>query len=212
MIRKLVAAVLLLYLIDPALAQDSRIVCFSVSSPGAVIPACDDLIEIDPRHAQAYQARGIAWYKVGNSERAITDYSASLAIDPQYIRAYYNRGLAWEAEGNLQNALKDLRTFQNLDPSFPDTQETIARIAKRLRSQTASLDTGKAGPSSRAREEIVKMEQVGGVFVVPVRFNEVVTLNAIVDSGASDVSTRGPRIIPRAMASRKYLSSGEPGL
>jgi hypothetical protein len=32
------------------------------------------------------------------------------------------------------------------------------------------------------------MEQVGGVFVVPVRFNEVITLNAIVDSGASDVS------------------------
>ena len=32
------------------------------------------------------------------------------------------------------------------------------------------------------------MEQMGGVFVVPVRFNEVITLNAIVDSGASDVS------------------------
>jgi tetratricopeptide (TPR) repeat protein len=188
MIRKFVATVLLLYFIDPAVAQDSRIVCFSDSSPGAVIPACDDLIEIDPRHAQAYQARGIAWYKVGDYERAIADYSASLAIDPLYIRAYYNRGLAWEAEGNLQNALKDLRAFHNLDPSFPDTQEAITRIAKRLRSQTANLDAGNAGTSVRAGEEIVKMEQVGGVFVVPVRFNEVITLNAIVDSGASDVS------------------------
>ena len=32
------------------------------------------------------------------------------------------------------------------------------------------------------------MQPVGGVFVVPVRFNETITLNAIVDSGASDVS------------------------
>ena len=188
MIRKLVAAVLFLHFINPAVAQDSRIVCFSNSSPDAVIPACDDLIDIDPSHAQAYQARGTAWYKVGDYERAIADYSASLTIDPKYIRAYYNRGLAWEAEGNLQNALKDLRTFENLDPSFSDTQEAIARVAKRLRSQTASLDAGNAGTSIRAGEEIVKMEQVGGVFVVPVRFNEVITLNAIVDSGASDVS------------------------
>jgi tetratricopeptide (TPR) repeat protein len=188
MIRKLVAAVLLLHFVDPVFAQDSNTVCFGDSSPGAVIPACDDLIEADPRHAQAYQARGIAWYKVGDYERAIADYSASLAIDPKYIQAYYNRGLAWEAEGNLQNALKDLRTFQNLDPSFPDTQGAIARIAKGLTGQTARLDAGNAGSSVGAGEEIVKMEQVGGVFMVPVRFNEVITLNAIVDSGASDVS------------------------
>ena len=32
------------------------------------------------------------------------------------------------------------------------------------------------------------MEQSGGVYVVPVRFNDVITLNAIVDSGAADVS------------------------
>jgi tetratricopeptide (TPR) repeat protein len=188
MIRKLVAVVLLLYFIDPAVAQDSRTVCFSDSSPGAVIPACDDLIESDLNHAQAYQARGTASYKLGDYERAVADYSASLAIDQKYIRAYYNRGLAWEADGKLKNALNDLQTFQNLDPSFPEAQQAITRIVKRLRSQTASLDAGNAGTSGRASEEIVKMEQVGGVFVVPVRFNEVITLNAIVDSGASDVS------------------------
>jgi tetratricopeptide (TPR) repeat protein len=135
MIRKLVAVVLLLYFIDPAVAQDSRTVCFSDSSPGAVIPACDDLIESDLNHAQAYQARGTASYKLGDYERAVADYSASLAIDQKYIRAYYNRGLAWEADGKLKNALNDLQTFQNLDPSFPEAQQAITRIVKRLRSK-----------------------------------------------------------------------------
>jgi predicted aspartyl protease len=32
------------------------------------------------------------------------------------------------------------------------------------------------------------MENNGGVYVVPVRFNDSITLDAIVDSGASDVS------------------------
>jgi tetratricopeptide (TPR) repeat protein len=185
MIMKSVAAVFALLWVDHAIAQDSQTICFSDSSPGAVIPACDDLIETDPNHAQAYQARGIAWYKLGDYERAIADYSASLAIDPKYIRNYYNRGLAWEAEGKLENALDDLQIFHTLDPSLPETQKAIARITKRLGSQTASLNT--ASPGNPA-EEIVKLEQQGGVFVVPVRFNEVITLSAIVDSGAADVS------------------------
>jgi len=186
LIRKLATAVLLLPYVCPAIAQDSRAVCFSNSSPGAVIPACDDLIETDPRHAQAYQARGAAWYKVGDYERAIVDYSSSLAIDPKYIRAYFNRGIAWEAEGNLQKALEDLRIFQGLDPSFPDTGQAIARIVKRLKSQIT--DAKNSPPSGIVSEEVIKMDQVGGIFVVPVRFNGVITLNAIVDSGASDVS------------------------
>jgi predicted aspartyl protease len=32
------------------------------------------------------------------------------------------------------------------------------------------------------------MERKGGVYVVPVRFNDTITLDAIVDSGASDMS------------------------
>ena len=34
----------------------------------------------------------------------------------------------------------------------------------------------------------IRMEEQGGVYVVPVRFNDMITLNAIVDSGASDMS------------------------
>jgi hypothetical protein len=39
-----------------------------------------------------------------------------------------------------------------------------------------------------ANQETIRMEKSGGVYVVPVRFNNTITLNAVVDSGASDVS------------------------
>src|SRR5579871_6890675 len=96
MVTKLLAAITIALVVgcNNGLAQDSRVVCFSDSSPGAVIPACDDLIDIDPSHAQAFQARGMGWYKLGDYERAIADFSASIRIDPKYIRAYFNRALA----------------------------------------------------------------------------------------------------------------------
>jgi predicted aspartyl protease len=39
-----------------------------------------------------------------------------------------------------------------------------------------------------AAQQEIKMEESGGVYVVPVRFNDTITLDAIVDSGASDVN------------------------
>jgi hypothetical protein len=39
-----------------------------------------------------------------------------------------------------------------------------------------------------ASQDSVAMEKEGGVYVVPVRFNGAITLNAIIDSGAADVS------------------------
>jgi hypothetical protein len=41
---------------------------------------------------------------------------------------------------------------------------------------------------TRVDQETITMEKRGGVYIVPVRFNDVITLHAIVDSGASDVS------------------------
>jgi hypothetical protein len=39
-----------------------------------------------------------------------------------------------------------------------------------------------------ADQQTIRMEESGGVYVVPVRFNNSITLNAIIDSGAADVS------------------------
>jgi predicted aspartyl protease len=180
-----VAALSLLVCTNDGIAQDSRSVCFSNSPPGAVIPACDDLIDADPKHAQAHQARGVAWYKVGDYERAIADFDASLAIDSKYTLALYNRALAREALGEFQEALQDLRTFAALNPAYPDTHEAIARVTKRLSAGRTGVN---ATPTNYSAQEIINMTAVGGVFVVPARFNNVITLNAIVDSGAADVS------------------------
>ena len=186
--KKLAAAVVAMCCINHAVAQDSRLCFIADVPPASVIPACNSIIAADPNHAQAYQSRGYALYQMGQYDRAIADYSMSLAIDQKYIRAYYYRGLAWEAEGRLQNALKDFRTIVNLDPSFQDAQRALARVNRQLTQQAGISAPKNMAPSGHSGEELITMEQDGGVFVVPVRFNDVITLNAIVDSGAAHVS------------------------
>ena len=39
-----------------------------------------------------------------------------------------------------------------------------------------------------ADQASIRMEKEGGVYVVPVRFNDMITLSAIIDSGATDMS------------------------
>jgi predicted aspartyl protease len=37
-------------------------------------------------------------------------------------------------------------------------------------------------------QQTIRMEQSGGVYIVPIRLNDTITLDAVVDSGAADVS------------------------
>jgi Caspase domain/TPR repeat len=93
------------------------------------IAACDQNIASDPIDAQVYQARGAAWYRLGDYDHAIADFTKSINIDPKYIRAFYSRGLAWEKKGKLDDALTDFKYFADLDPSFPDVQKAIERVS-----------------------------------------------------------------------------------
>jgi tetratricopeptide (TPR) repeat protein len=161
--------------------------CFTAAMPPRdIISACNQVIANDARHAQAHLSRGWAWYELRDYDRAISDFSLAIGIDPKYVRAFYYRGLAFEKEGKLQSALADFLYFAQLDPSYPDAQSAITRV-------TAAL---KADPSNAARKPVgraaglenISMEKSGGVYVVPIRINDVITLPAVVDSGASDVS------------------------
>jgi clan AA aspartic protease (TIGR02281 family) len=58
-----------------------------------------------------------------------------------------------------------------------------------------------------ASHELVAMEKEGGVYVIPVTVNGVITLNAIVDSGASDVSI--PADVVSTLIRNKTLSEQE---
>jgi invasion protein IalB/predicted aspartyl protease len=79
----------------------------------------------------------------------------------------------------------------------PPTGQTVSQPAQILdqTNASASLTSGTANGERNsyasneiANRQVIRMENNFGVYSVPVRFNDTITINAVVDSGAADVS------------------------
>src|SRR5262245_27364222 len=51
------------------------------------------VIELDPRHARAYNGRCMARRAKQDIDNALTDCSIAISLDPAFANAYYNRGM-----------------------------------------------------------------------------------------------------------------------
>lgn len=79
------------------------------------ITAFDTAIRLNPRSAEAYQARGMAYNETGKNEQALKDYDAALALNPQYVEAYFNRGNVYNDLGQHARAVKEYDEAIRLD-------------------------------------------------------------------------------------------------
>ncbi len=92
---------------------------------------------------------------------------------------YYKWAKAKATDQEKAKAVTDLHKWAGA------TYQERAKAAAKAATVWAAIDQEKA---KAADQETIRMEKRGGVYVVPVRFNDTITLDAIIDSGASDVS------------------------
>ena len=77
-----------------------------------------EAIRLDPKHAAAFNNRGLAWTAKGEHDRAIADYTEAIRLDPKHAAAFYNRGNAWSAKGEYDRAIADYTEAIRLDPNY----------------------------------------------------------------------------------------------
>jgi tetratricopeptide (TPR) repeat protein len=86
------------------------------------IAACDRVIasgETGARgRAVAYSYRGRAWLKIGEYDRAIADFDASIRLDPANAWTFNNRGSAWYFKGDRDRAIADFDKAIQRDPAY----------------------------------------------------------------------------------------------
>ncbi|MDE0682628.1 MAG: tetratricopeptide repeat protein, partial [Candidatus Poribacteria bacterium] len=63
--------------------------------------------EIEPKYAEAYVKRGLAYYRSAEYETAITDYTQTLKLKRYQADAYASRGAAYQSLGDMQRAIED---------------------------------------------------------------------------------------------------------
>ena len=84
------------------------------------INALSQSIELSPKFAWAYYARGVINYVLHNNRQAINDYDKAINYGSDIDKAnfYCARGGAYEAIENYQQALKDYNKSIKLDPKL----------------------------------------------------------------------------------------------
>ena len=96
---------------------------FSISARGSYDQALADfnqVLKINPKHAEAYNNRGSIFTAKGQYDQAIADFNQALKLNPRYANAYYNRGVAYYNKSLYDKAIGDFNKCLELDPKLAD--------------------------------------------------------------------------------------------
>ena len=84
------------------------------------IRAATEAITLNPRFADAYMTRGIAYGRKGAHDLSIVDHTEAVRLDPQLMVAFLNRCRAYNDIGNYDRAILDCTEVIRLDPRSAD--------------------------------------------------------------------------------------------
>src|SRR5271165_31460 len=157
----------------------------------------DQAIRLAPNDGGLFIDRGKILRTQSKFDQAISDFSHALDLDKKWTAACRERGLTYKLTGQSQPAVDDLATYDRLQPGDQEVALALTELGSRQPSPESN-DTPSASmppkqppseqPSAISGATVVQMVPEGGTFVVPVRINDQITLEFVIDSGASDVS------------------------
>jgi putative GTP pyrophosphokinase len=67
-----------------------------------------------------YNHRGMAYFAIGQHQRALKDFSSAIKYDPENDRSYANRGLCYRVMKKFRKALSDFNLALKINPTQPD--------------------------------------------------------------------------------------------
>lgn len=104
---------------DPAALLKRGIAFGGVDNYNRSIAYFDKAIEIEPRYAEAYYARGRAYYYKGWYDKAIADFTKAIEINPSYAEAYNSRGhMKRRKYKDLEGAIADYTMAIEVNQKF----------------------------------------------------------------------------------------------
>jgi tetratricopeptide (TPR) repeat protein len=147
---------------------------------------CDQAVRLKPDFAPGYGNRCGARLAEGQSEAALADCNRAVELDPNYTGALVRRGLLFERSGDRTRAVADFKAALSRPPKYLYGKTFHDTAREHLVALGAPIETTVVARVSSTTE--VPLKVVNGTFVVPVQINGIITLDFVVDSGATDVT------------------------
>ncbi|MDD5774411.1 MAG: tetratricopeptide repeat protein [Candidatus Omnitrophica bacterium] len=98
-----------------------------------------EALNLSVNNNQILNGRGIAYWKIGNHQEAINDFSKIISNDANYYKAYFNRSGVHLSNGKTTEALEDINTAIKISPNYPKAILRRAWINKILHQTDAAL-------------------------------------------------------------------------
>jgi tetratricopeptide (TPR) repeat protein len=152
------------------------------------IDDCKASIRIRPRYPYVYNNLGTAYAGLGNYQDAIAAFNTALELKPDFFWSRYNRAKAFAAIGAVDKAIDDYEYLLHRDPTNQDIRSRLRQIRILGGSTPENQMSPPFGGSISSGRIEVQLNSDGGVLTVPVEINGAITLDFVIDSGASDVS------------------------
>ena len=114
--------------------------CEQLENPPLAIRACSRLISDIPGSAALHKRRGFAYFRNGEIDRAIEDYSEALRLDPRATETYYSRGRALLDKNAYTEAILDFGQAIARNPKHPLARNGRAWALLKLGNLAAALE------------------------------------------------------------------------
>jgi tetratricopeptide (TPR) repeat protein len=111
-----------------------RALSFSLKSDNdRAIADYNEVIRLDPNHADAYNNRGFAYALKGNYDQAIADANTSLRIRPNVDYVLHTRGYAYLGKRDYDRAISDFEAALQINPNYDEARQDLERARRRGR-------------------------------------------------------------------------------
>lgn len=109
------------------------------------IESLTQVIEQNPRDANAYNLRGTAYGQIGDYQKAMDDFNTALKVNPDFPQAYANRALVFVRIEKYNRALADYDRALQINPQYAAAYVGRGNIHRILKDhQQAIADFSKA--------------------------------------------------------------------
>jgi tetratricopeptide (TPR) repeat protein len=110
----------------------SGMLLIAQDEPKAAIEKLNQVIELKPDFAEAWNRRGNAYAALGDEDRALADYDRALALNPYQFGAMESCADIWMGRSNYRKAADYFRRALDLNPNLSEAAEALHALEQKL--------------------------------------------------------------------------------
>jgi lipoprotein NlpI len=143
-------------------------------------------IEEDPKRADAWDARGAEYFKLGEIERSIADFDRAIELDPRRAVQHWQRGISLYYAGKYDEGAKQFEAYQTFDDN--DVENAVWRYLCMARAE--GVEKAAADILRIKRDPRVPMMQVYDLYKGDLKPDDVLAAVKAGEPGKEELNGR----------------------